>query len=213
MTACASKDDQVTKISTLAAAAATLFLAAACSSTPGTPSPAPSNAGSVPSGTAPTSSDTAPGVPKVSAPLNAAKYEQDPCSLLTKEQAGQFIGGLRTSSKDSNSPACTWNGENGDSIGVTFIPNQGGLATIYKNGRNGGSAYFEPAEVAGYPAAYVDVSDDRKTIGCQISVGITDGEVFAVSNNLQTSSPLYGKPCPAVLKAAELVVAKLKDGA
>lgn len=144
MTACASKDDQVTKTSTLAAAAATLFLAAACSSTPGTPSPAPSNAGSVPSGTAPTSSDTTPGVPKVSAPLNAAKYEQDPCSLLTKEQAGQFIGGLRTSSKDSNSPACTWNGENGDSIGVTFIPNQGGLATIYKNGRNGGSAYFEP---------------------------------------------------------------------
>lgn len=202
----------MTKTSALAAMSAALFLAAACSSTPGAPSPAPSSTASDPSGASPSS--TVPGVPKVSAPLNAAKYEQDPCSLMTKEQAGQLIGSVQSSNKDSSTPACTWNGENGDSIGVTFVPNQGGLATVYANGRNGASAYFEPAPaVSDYPAAFTDVLDDRKTTGCQIMVGITDSEIVAVSTNLQKSSPSYGNPCPLVTKAAEQVVAKLKEGA
>lgn len=153
--------------------------------------------------------------PEVSKPLNVGRFEQDPCSLLTQAQAGQFIEGVRNSSNDKGNvaPICNWNGESGSSIGVGFIPGQGGLTTVYQNGRVGGG-YFEPtSDVAGYPAAFTDALDDRKSGGCQIVVGVTNDEVFTLSATLWTSSPSYSAPCPVVTKAAELVVAKLKGGA
>ncbi|MFF0149211.1 DUF3558 domain-containing protein [Amycolatopsis sulphurea] len=187
--------------------AAALLVATACSSTSGTPSPATS--------APPVSTSTGPAVPQVSNPLNASKFEQDPCGLLTRAQAGQFIEGVRTSGKSSGRiPMCNWHGENGSGFGVSFIVGQGGLATVYKNGQNGGAGYFEPApDVSGYPAAFTATMDDRKSGGCQIMVGITNDELVVVGAALWTSSPAYNAPCPVVTKAAELVVAKLKDGA
>ncbi|RJQ75960.1 DUF3558 domain-containing protein [Amycolatopsis panacis] len=187
--------------------AAALLVATACSSPSGTPSPATS--------APPVSISTGPTVPQVSNPLNASKFEQDPCGLLTHAQAGQFIDGVRTSGKSGGRfPMCHWNGEKGSGFGVSFIVGQGGLATVYENGQNGGAGYFEPApDVAGYPAAFTATMDDRKSGGCQIMVGITNDELVTVGATLWTSSPSYNAPCPVATKAAELVVAKLKGGA
>ena len=208
MTTSVSEDEQVTKTIGLIAATAFLLLTAACSSTPGTASPAPSSA--------PPAASTGSAAPKVTNPIDTSKFEHDACSALTKEQASQLVDAVRTNRQDSASskPACDWISEYGNSISVTFLPGQGGLTSVYENARIGNVGYFEPSPaVAGYPAAFVDVTDTRKKGGCQIMVGITDAEVFAVSSILQPDSPSYGTPCQLVTKAAESVLTTIKGGA
>ncbi|RJQ84087.1 DUF3558 domain-containing protein [Amycolatopsis panacis] len=206
----AGKDDSVTKSTIRTATTGLLLLVAtACSVSPGSPGPASS-------GGAPASpSSTGPKVPQVSNPLDATKYEQDPCSVLTEAQAGGVFGAVRKREAGGTvAPLCTWNDRDNSGISVGFLPRQGGLATTYENSVNAGAGYFEAApEVAGYPAAFSAVHDDRKTGGCQIAVGVTNDEVFTVSSLLRQSSPHYNDPCALVTKVAEAAVTTLKAGA
>ncbi|WP_245914707.1 DUF3558 domain-containing protein [Amycolatopsis sulphurea] len=186
-----------------------LLVATACSVVPGAPGTASSG------GASPSPSSAVPKVPQVSNPLDATKYEQDPCTVLTQAQAGEVFGAVRNRKAGGTvAPLCTWNDSNNSGISVGFLPKQGGLATTYENGINAGAGYFEAApEVAGYPAAFSAVHDDRRSGGCQIAVGIRNDETFTVSALLRTSSSSYRDPCALVVKVAESAVATIKAGA
>ena len=197
------------KATALVAAAGLLLAAtAACSSNPGTPAPASSAAPSAPA-------SSGPNVPKVPAPLTVAKYEQDPCSLLTAAQANEVIKSVRTTKAAGNAaPICTWFDADDSGLTIGFLPHQGGLATIYQNSGDSTAGYFKPApDVAGYPAAFFSNMDDRSRGGCQVAVGVTDDEVFTSSVLLQQSSPSYADPCALAAKAAAAAVTTIKAGA
>ncbi|MBB4686400.1 DUF3558 domain-containing protein [Amycolatopsis jiangsuensis] len=186
-----------------------LLSATACSSESGTSNPATSS-------NAPTSpSSTGPKVPQVTTPLDVTKYEQDPCSALTQTQATQVFNAARSRKNDSNvAPACDWFDSDNNGVSLGFLPGQGGLTTVYGNSSGSSAGYFEAApDVFGYPAAFSDVSDDRKNGACQIFVGVTSDEAFSVSSLLRPSSSSYSDPCSLVTKVAEAAVATIKAGA
>ncbi|MFF0149651.1 DUF3558 family protein [Amycolatopsis sulphurea] len=129
----ARKDDPVTKTTTRTAALSLLLLVAtACSPAPGTPSPAyPSN---IPTSAA----STGPKEPQVTNPLDATKFEQNPCSALTQAQAAQVFNAVRNRKITGNvAPICTWNDNNDNSLSLGFLPGQG-LSASYENGTNAG---------------------------------------------------------------------------
>lgn len=193
---------------TLATAGCLLLLAVtACSSTPGTPMPATSESSSAPT-------STAHSVPKVSNPLDATKYEQNPCALLSQDQATQLISAVRhRQGQGIVAPICSWYDDRDNRVGLGLLPGQGGLAGAYTNA-DSESGYFETApDVNGYPAVFAGTTDDRKRGGCQIAVGIKDDETFTASVLLDKSFPGYADPCALAAKTAAAAVTTLKAGA
>lgn len=197
----------VKPIASAAGAAAILLLALTACSSPngGQPAPASSNPAS--------SSTAASDVPKVANPLDVAKYEQDPCSVLTQAQAAQAFNAVRNRKIAGNvAPVCTWNDSENSSLAIGLLPGQGGLATVYQNRSNSG--YFEPApSIDGYPAVFTNVLDNRSDGGCQVAVGVRADEAFTSSVILFKKSPSYGDPCSVALKAAGAALATIKAGA
>jgi hypothetical protein len=196
------------KLIVSAGVAATALLAlAACTTPVNSPTPLASSGPS-----SPTSSKlTAPQVPN---PLDASKFEQDPCNVLSQAQASQ-VANLTTSSKaDGNvAPICTWMDGDHNRITIGFVPGNGGLTTSYKNQDNK-SGYFAVApDIGGYPAAFLGPVDDRNDGGCLVAVGVTNDEVITVSADFRNSSPYYSDPCAMAVKAAEAAMATLKGGA
>ncbi|MBB1157825.1 DUF3558 domain-containing protein [Amycolatopsis dendrobii] len=194
-------------IATAAGAASILLVLTACSSpNGGQPAPASSNPPA-------SSSNAASDVPKVPNPLDVAKYEQDPCSVLTQAQAAQAFNAVRNRKIAGNvAPVCTWNDSENSSLAIGLLPGQGGLATVYKNRSSTG--YFEPApSIDGYPAVFTNVLDNRSDGGCQVAVGVRADEAFTSSVILFKQSPSYGDPCSVALKAAGAALATIKAGA
>jgi hypothetical protein len=192
----------------IAFASSVLLLALAACSSPngGKPAPASSNQPA-------SSSNAASDVPKVTNPLDVAKYEQDPCSVLTQAQAAQAFNAVRSRKIAGNvAPVCTWNDSENSSLAIGLLPGQGGLATVYQNRSSTG--YFEPApSIDGYPAVFTNVLDNRSDGGCQVAVGVRDNEAFTSSVILFKQSPSYGDPCSVALKAAGAALATIKAGA
>ncbi len=199
--------NRVKPIALAATGGLVLLAVTACSSTPGTPVPAAPESSS----SAPTS--TTRSVPKVSNPLDATKYEQNPCALLSQAQATEVINAVRNrQGKGLVAPICTWYDADNNSVGLGLLPGQGGLAGAYTNA-DSESGYFEAApEVNGYPAVFAGTTDDRKRGGCQIAVGIKDDELFTASVRLRTTSPLYNDPCSLAVKTATAAVTTIKAG-
>ncbi|WP_409466870.1 DUF3558 domain-containing protein [Amycolatopsis sp. GA6-003] len=190
------------------AAAGSLLLLSltACSSTPGT------SVAATPESASPTSATRS--VPKVNNPLNATKYEQNPCSLLSQAQATEVINAVRhRQGQGLVAPLCTWYDDRDNSVGLGLLPGQGGLAGAYANS-DSKSGYFEVApDVNGYPAVFAGTTDDRKRGGCQIAVGIKDDETFTASVMLDKSFPGYDDPCALATKTAAAAVTTIKAGA
>ncbi|WP_116202500.1 DUF3558 domain-containing protein [Amycolatopsis circi] len=160
----------------------------------------------------PVASSAPPEVPRVTQPLDVAKYERAPCSLLTQAQAAEVFNAVRNRKIAGNvAPVCTWNNSENSSLAIGLLPGQGGLATVYQN--RSSSGYFEPApSVDGYPAVFTNVLDNRSDGGCQIAVGVRADEAFTSSVILFKQSPAYDDPCAVALKAATAVVATLEAG-
>ncbi|WP_406640629.1 DUF3558 domain-containing protein [Amycolatopsis sp. WGS_07] len=184
-----------------------LLAVTACSSTPGTPVPATPGPSSAPT-------STSRSVPKVSNPLDATKYEQNPCSLLSQAQATEVIKAVRNrQGQGLVAPICSWYDADNNRVGLGLLPGQGGLAGAYTNS-DSESGYFEVApDVNGYPAVFAGTTDDRKRGGCQVAVGIKDDETFTASVALRTTSPLYNDPCSLAVKTAAAAVTTIKAGA
>ncbi|MBN9745299.1 DUF3558 domain-containing protein [Amycolatopsis sp. A1MSW2902] len=199
--------NRVKRIALAATSGLVLLAVTACSSTPGTPVPA------TPESSSSATTSTSRSVPKVSNPLDAAKYEQNPCALLSQAQATEVISSVRNrQGKGLVAPICTWYDADNNSVGLGLLPGQGGLAGAYTNA-DSESGYFEAApDVNGYPAVFAGTTDDRKRGGCQIAVGIKDDELFTASVRLRTTSPLYNDPCSLAVKTAAAAVTTIKAG-
>ncbi|WP_037368593.1 DUF3558 domain-containing protein [Amycolatopsis orientalis] len=195
-------------IATAASAAGFLLLALTACSSPNSGQPAPASSNPPAS-----SSNAASDVPKVPAPLDVAKYEQNPCSVLTPAQATQTFNAVRSRQIAGNvAPVCNWNDSANSSLAIGLLPGQGGLATVYQNRSSTG--YFEPApSIDGYPAVFTNVLDNRADGGCQVAVGVRDDEAFTSSALLFKQSPSYGDPCSVALNAAKAALATIKAGA
>ncbi|WP_218951898.1 DUF3558 domain-containing protein [Amycolatopsis anabasis] len=193
------------RLRTLAALAAVGVVLAGCSDTKdGTPSPAS------PAGQS-SGADPGTGVPPVETPLDTARFEQDPCSLLTSAQA-QEIAGLVKSTPDNaqGGPSCQWQDPSGFGINIGFIPN--GLRNLYSQHKAGRVSYFEPvASVAGYPGAFGALGDVRAQGTCTLSVGVRNDLAMSVVSTL--GSQRGAQSCQVVLKAAETAVTTIKGGA
>ncbi|WP_370945347.1 DUF3558 domain-containing protein [Amycolatopsis sp. cg5] len=132
------------------------LLLAGCSGT------IPGNAQTTPP-TASPSTSSGLSVPPVANPLDTTKFEQNPCDVLTKEQARE-LANLTTTKLDAEAPGgaiCSWVDENHNDINFS-LNRTGGLETLYRNHRSDDPGYFEPVpSVAGYPAVFADIQDGR----------------------------------------------------
>ncbi|MFD8494964.1 DUF3558 domain-containing protein [Amycolatopsis sp. NPDC059657] len=196
------------RIATLAAIAGVGLLLAGCSkSTSGNATPTSATSGP--------SSSSGPPVPQVTNPLDTTKFEQNPCNLLSPDQA-RALANLVTTRLDSKAPGgpiCGWQDEHHNDVNFSFTRG-GGLSDVYRNHRPDDPGYFEPVpSIAGYPAVYGSIADSRADGTCTLIVGVSNDVVMVTSSELGGTSPDEKNPCPLVQKAAEAAIATLKAGA
>jgi len=184
----------------------------------------PGSAGNIPSlsfstqSTAPqsTSSSDSSGstgsAPKVSSPLNPAPLLSDACSGLSASQVSSF--GLKTGQPRTieTGTTCSWRYNDGTSNTVNIsplVPNKNGLSDLYD--QKDSKAYFEPTQIAGYPAVYTDIVDSRNRGRCSLYVGVTDQLAVFVFTQLDDGADVT-KPCPVADKIGAAMVQTLKKG-
>lgn len=143
-------------------------------------------------------------VPAVAEPLDLRPYAGNPCSLLTAEQASGL--GLPDAEPRSDE-TCKWHDSAGSPMaGIIGGPRVGdGLAGFYARYRETGDGSWEPADVAGYPAAYANGEIEARHGQCVLLVGVADDQFLRVED----SDP-DGGGCARATEAAELVVANLR---
>lgn len=77
------------------------------------------------------------------------------------------------------SGACSWkrSEESLDSVDLSFIvENANGLGALYANKQS--HEYFEPTEIADYPAVYASRVDSRDSGFCDLWVGVNERDVM-----------------------------------
>lgn len=198
-----------------------LVIAGCTIESPGEPTTAPTeDTGST--GSAPTSSGDddlpASGAPKVDNPLeNTARFEQDPCSILTADQAENL--GLPRDGKEEESVLgldCQWfNKESRGQVTIGFLTNnRNGLSAAYAAKARGELAYLDELQpVEGFPAIASDLEDRRPKGICLVTVGVTDRLAFHVDVHLSTANVGAKDPCETGTKVATQALRTMKEGA
>jgi hypothetical protein len=175
--------------------------------TPTTSVPTVSSGDKAPSGTGAASS-----APKVGQPLDASALVAKPCSSLTASNLADvdLTDALSGPDSDTNGSACSWAGEAGGGINVSWeTVNTHGLSDLYA--KQSTFAYWQPTTVAGYPGVYADsVKDQRADGDCVLNVGVSDQLTFFVEYDNPTEGT---QACSLAGKAASDVIANLKGGA
>jgi hypothetical protein len=203
------------KIGLIAAALVTVTAGCSTPQVVGTPGPQTNGvdaAGKLPSG-----------APHVAKPLDTAKAQAAPCSVLTPAQISS-LGIVATGKPDNpaTGPDCDWMDTSKVpslmSINNGFVTaSTGGLSSLYVQAesfkKNGG--YFEPIDaVQGYPAVLYSQLDDRRgkiTAACGLAVGVSDALQFTLGINI-TVTPQQSDPCAIAKKVADMVMTNLKAG-
>lgn len=191
---------------TVALLAAALFTSACTSATPEPTAPT-DTADSRADTTAATSTAS---VPPVNRPLDATKMIDAPCTSLTIANAQNLhiVNPTSQSVAVADAPAgCTWGGDGGGSIAIAWqTADPHGLSDLYA--RSSTIAYWQPIDVAGYPAAYGDtISDGRSQGDCVLDTAVSN-LLYFIS---QFENPLNPKQsCALAKQAAEDVIANLQ---
>lgn len=193
--------------------AAALVLAGCSSGAGGVPSPPPNTSGFSLANTSIGSPSNGEGVrraPTVSDPLDASKFEANPCSALTADQLANIsLTNLHSSPTSSvGDPLCTWSDEtSSDSIGVTWMSTPGsGLSLDYSE--KSSFAYFQPTMVGSYPAVFDDVADLRAQGTCALSVGVSNTLAFIAKYDSE-SAATKTQACQLAKQAASQVIKNL----
>ncbi|GAA1971491.1 DUF3558 domain-containing protein [Amycolatopsis minnesotensis] len=172
-------------------------------------SPSSTSTGSAPAG------GRTPGssAPRVTTPLNTGKFTDKPCDSLSESQLQKFSVTKRNGPRtDGDGASCSWSfGANGETYaGLTYATiRNDGLSRIYDQHQANmwPDGYFEPTEIADYPAAFNSPKNERPK-NCGISVGVTDElmfTVFAIEAHNQDA-------CKAAKNLANAVVETIKAG-
>lgn len=176
-----------------------------CSGTPTSAVSTPSNSGN--------SDTTEHGAPKVTQPLDYARFEANPCGILAAPQL-QTLGLSGIVGEDTTGTAaksCAWNdsrGVSGQTLFVAFPPGGGGLDHLYQI--RDSFAFFEPQPpIQGYPVILNAPTNDREPGGCAMDIGITDTQVASLGVHITSDAPRYGDPCGVVTEFANQVMTTL----
>ncbi len=157
---------------------------------------------------APTSAES--GAPRVADPVDTARFQKRPCSSLTAAQTEELgVEPPGTERPNQNGLGCFWQNDNGGTISVLWT-GLTGLDALYRTRER--SAYFEPVEIAGFPAVAAEPTDDRETGACSVHVGTSDDAMFTLA--LQQSRGRIGErePCVVAVGVAGQVLATVKGG-
>lgn len=192
--------------------AASLALAAGCTSVGGSPTPAGTTSATSTSTASTDTSEASGKAPAITGPeLDLSKFS-GPCDMLTSAQLS--ARGVTRAGEEKAAPAgrsCDWTPDDrafGTSFSATFLTGSNGLEGFYENRDD--FAVFEPTTVAGYPAVNGDAVD-IKSGSCSTAVGIAKGEGFIVQINVNDKKlPEYGNPCSASGAIAETVIENLR---
>lgn len=157
------------------------------------------------------------GAPKVDNPIDTAKFEADPCSVITKQQlSGASIPVEETKPKPDGvaGPQCTWYPpfEWGQFTGAFLTANTAGLSVEYQKNDAGEWEFFEPLVVDGYPAVFSGPLDHRKDGKCAISVGARDDLAYHLLLQADQEGPYYKNPCAGAKKLAAMAIQTMKAG-
>ena len=157
------------------------------------------------------------GAPKVTHPLNTTKYEQNPCSVVTAAQL-QALNNHGTGKSFTNAvgPACDWTDDATIStIQVTFYSHGAyaiGLTATYMI-KDKQYSYFQPTQIAGYPAVLTDSGGTHGDKGsCVVYVGLADDLQAAFQVDLIESSPGYATACTPAQQFANDGMQTMKSG-
>ncbi|RSN14879.1 DUF3558 domain-containing protein [Amycolatopsis roodepoortensis] len=186
-------------------------LVAGCSGTKnGTASSEPSY--TTGAGASSASSDSSGSAPKVANPLKTSSIENDACSALSAAKRTELGLGEGEQRTTSVGPGCSIFAADDRLNQIEISPvlaNKNGLSDVYDTKAN--NEYFEPTEVAGYPAVYAASLDARNKGKCGLFVGVTDQ--LAVNILVQyDNGPGASDPCPVALKVGEAMIETLKEG-
>lgn len=178
----------------------------------------------------PTSSQAAPsgsgtsiglphsGAPKVTKPIDASRYEHEPCSVVSQEQLLTLGIKIRLATPDAGDPTgrtCNWAMQRGEGAfsGAVLAKNGEGLSSLYYKNEDGGLAFFEAiSSLGGYPAVVYDIVDGRSTGRCNAEVGLRDDLSYIMTAVAGTESPYRKTPCELAEKLAGLAVQTMKGG-
>ncbi|EHR63950.1 DUF3558 domain-containing protein [Saccharomonospora cyanea] len=149
--------------------------------------------------------------PKVSNPLDAASLVTDPCQALSSSQLDQLglTEGQPRPNEGLESGACRWERPEGslDSVDLTVIAENGnGLSALYADKES--NEYFEPTEIAGYPAVYASLLDSRDSGICDLWIGVNEREVLHVMTNLASTKTAEAS-CGLAADVAEAAITTL----
>lgn len=188
-------------------------LVAGCSTTdPGQPVPTPGGEPKNTTATEPTST-TQPSldVPRVSDPLDASKFIGGPCLSLTSAQADE-LGVVHPGTErevDFADSACVWKNDQGGEVEVAWFGTSG-IGGSYAGEERGEWAFFEPAEVDGYPATVSGVGDRRHRGYCTAAVGTSDTQSFTLALRQSDGKVDEAKVCSIALEVAGKVLDTVK---
>lgn len=193
----------------LAGVAAASLLAGCSDETSGAPGPQPTQgqASGLPHS----------GAPKVDNPIDTAKFEADPCSVITTQQLSRAsipVEETKTRLDGVAGPQCTWYPPIrwGQFSGAFVTANTAGLSVEYAKNNGGTWEYFEPLVVDGYPAVFSGQRDNRKGGDCGINVGVRDDLTYSLILQADKES-LYAKnACAGAKKLATMAIQTLKAG-
>ncbi len=161
------------------------------------------------------------GAPAVTDPIDTAKWEAEPCSVVTDKQLATL--GLKNVDAEPDDaiagPKCNWYPEGRGLLGGTFITasptsdSPEGLSTVYANNEAYDYEVWQELDpVQGHPIVAATEVDDRSKGYCAVAVGIRDDLVYDVS--VTDPEKNVGKdPCVTAAKLAKLAVETMKGGA
>ncbi|MFB9431835.1 DUF3558 domain-containing protein [Streptoalloteichus tenebrarius] len=197
------------KITKIAVPILGALLLASCSggSVQGTAQPT----GGLPNSASASSDALPPGVPRVPKPLDTARFQQDPCSILTAAQLQPFkLTGPGLPRKDPF-PYCQWPDMTNQakmSLSVSIATDRDGLAGLYQRQKN--FKVFEPLTIEDYPGVIVATALDQRPQGvCDVEFAVTDKLSISVRTNLSTPDRATN-PCGPTKAAAAEVLKTLK---
>ena len=155
------------------------------------------------------------GAPKVHAPLDTGRFQQDPCRALTTEQVQSLDFPPVGEARDAPfGKACTWsNRDTGGRATVHFLDRDPrGLSAEYQAHEDGKVAFFDELPlIEGYPAIVSNLEDDRSIGRCTVVVGVSDQVRFEVPIWLSQVNIGTKDPCEIAVMVAGLALQTMKE--
>ena len=134
--------------------------------------------------------------------------------MLSRAQATElgYASQIERLKDTSNGPGCRWRDSETNEVAIVMLNDQPlGLTGAYQNKDIFG--YFEPLNIAGYPAVLGGAIDNRDNGACAMSVGVTDKQVITLTASMLPGTAAAKRPCAVLKRAGEMAVETMSAGA